>query len=451
MNNKLLYYYFSRGYFKKLKGMIGVERNYIYDDLKEKDDFIFNNYRDKVIRKMIELSKLKLSLRRRRKFNRKYKNRFFTNRILRKFYINILDYRIRNELLLATPILLYLHRRRKFWKIIGKNWEIKNKDKIKNKFIFWRKFRNQRKLIRNFKILPIGRYPTYREAFDLRIRLKKMHFWLVNTTKRQVLNVAKFNRLKYIRNNFKNYIYIKKRRFLKNKFYFLKKRRKFRFKFLKKKKIKLKKIIKFYFNFLKKLISITSVINDKNFYKFYLLKIIKKYIYYLKKAVVFKLFKGNLINSLKELKVKFKFKRRKFRIKRRIKKKLLFFYKLSKYKNKIYKLKVRMVNSNFFITLTDSLNNVIVSKSTGQVSGNRKKKVKLSPYLVTKMMSSILRKLRKLKIKFLYFFVNTKINRHINNVIKMFQDFRYTKILKVFFSKPIAHHFGTRKPKLRRL
>lgn len=121
MNNKLLYYYFSRGYFKKLKGMIGVERNYIYDDLKEKDDFIFNNYRDKVIRKMIELSKLKLSLRRRRKFNRKYKNRFFTNRILRKFYINILDYRIRNELLLATPILLYLHRRRKSWKIIGKN------------------------------------------------------------------------------------------------------------------------------------------------------------------------------------------------------------------------------------------------------------------------------------------------------------------------------------------
>lgn len=118
---------------------------------------------------------------------------------------------------------------------------------------------------------------------------------------------------------------------------------------------------------------------------------------------------------------------------------------------KIYKIKVRMVNTNFFITLTDPKDRVIVSKSTGQVSGSRKKKVKLSPYLATRMTYGILTKLRKLKIRSLFFFVNTKINRHIHNVMKVLKRFRYTKVLRVIFSKPIAHHIGLRKPKLKRL
>jgi len=120
-------------------------------------------------------------------------------------------------------------------------------------------------------------------------------------------------------------------------------------------------------------------------------------------------------------------------------------------KHKIFKLKVKMVNSNFFITLTDYNDNVIIYKSTGQVSDNRKKKVKLSPYLVTKMMSSILYKLKKNRIKNLFFFVNSKINRHVNNVMKCLKTLRHVKVLKVLFSKPLAHHLGTRKPKVRRL
>jgi len=142
---------------------------------------------------------------------------------------------------------------------------------------------------------------------------------------------------------------------------------------------------------------------------------------------------------------------KKRRLKKRIKKKLRFYYNLYTKRSKIYKLKVKMFNSNFFITLTDYNNKVIVSKSTGHVSENRKKKVKLSPYLVHKMMYPILNKLRKKKIKFLFFFINTKINKQLNNVIKILKNNYYTKILKIIFSKPIAHHIGTRKPKLRRL
>jgi len=203
-----------------------------------------------------------------------------------------------------------------------------------------------------------------------------------------------------------------------------------------------------YFNFYKKLIFFYGFFKHEVFLKFYFFNIINKLLFLLKRTVINKILKTSLVLCLKELKLN---KKKKYKIKRRIKRKLLFYYRLSKYKKKIYKLKVKMVNSNFFITLTDYADNVIASRSTGQVSENRKKKVKLSPYLVTKMMRVVLKKLRKLKIKFLYFFINTKINRHINNVMKVIKNFRYTKILKIFFSKPIAHHYGTRKPKLRRL
>jgi len=218
--------------------------------------------------------------------------------------------------------------------------------------------------------------------------------------------------------------------------------------FVRQKKKNLKRIISFYFDFYKKLIIFYGFFKNYFFFKFFFFNIINIFLYLFKKTVINKILKISLNLCLKELKLS---KKKKFRIKRRIRKKLLFFYKLYKYRKIIYKLKVKMVNSNFFITLTDHADNVLVSRSTGQVSENRKKKVKLSPYLVIKMMRAILKKLKKLKIKFLYFFVNTKINRHINNVIKSIQNFRYTKILKIFFSKPIAHHFGTRKPKLRRL
>lgn len=205
----------------------------------------------------------------------------------------------------------------------------------------------------------------------------------------------------------------------------------------------------FYFNFYKKMLSLLGFLHRSEiFFKFFFYKYLNVLIYFFKKTILSKSTKAGLLLGFKELRP---LKKKKFKIRRRVKKKLLFAYKLSRYIKRIYKLKVRMVNSNFFITLTDYNDKVILSRSTGQVSENRKKKVKLSPYLVTRMMYGVLKRLRKMRIKYLYFFVNTKINRHINNVMKILKTFRYTRILRFFFSKPIAHHFGTRKPKLRRL
>jgi ribosomal protein S11 len=213
----------------------------------------------------------------------------------------------------------------------------------------------------------------------------------------------------------------------------------------------------FFFKFLRK-ISLFSLLFNNLFFKFYLFKYLKFFILRFRKTTLNISLKDifNMsftdFSSLSRGKSKSRSRgKKKFKITKRIKRKLRFYYNLYKKTKKFYKLKLKMVNSNFFITLTDFKNNVILTKSTGQVSGNRKKKVKLSPYLVARMMYPVLNKIRKMKIKFLFLFVNSKINRHINNVIKSLKNNSSTKILKIIFSKPIAHHFGTRKPKLRRL
>jgi ribosomal protein S11 len=250
-----------------------------------------------------------------------------------------------------------------------------------------------------------------------------------------------------------NYFRLKKKFNTKKRRYLLNIKNKYLLKFNRKRNIYFIILLNIYFNIFRKYILFFTLNkeNNLNYLKFYFIRYIYSFYFFFKKTYIYiKL--NNLLNiyfsSLDLLSNKIK----RIKLKKRIRKKLRFYYDLiynNKYK--VYKLKVKMVNSNFFITLTDPYDNVIISRSTGQVSEDRKKKVKLSPYLVTRMMYLILYKLRKLKIKYLNFFVNTKINRHINNVMKALKGYRYTKILKVFFSKPIPHHLGTRKPKLRRL
>jgi len=108
MNNKLFYYYFSRGFFFKLKRKINENRNYDVNLLREKNDFLFNIYKSRVIKKMFELAELKKRLKRKLLFRKALKNRIF-----RKFYVKSLAERIRNELLLIYPELYYLHKRKK--------------------------------------------------------------------------------------------------------------------------------------------------------------------------------------------------------------------------------------------------------------------------------------------------------------------------------------------------
>jgi ribosomal protein S11 len=51
-------------------------------------------------------------------------------------------------------------------------------------------------------------------------------------------------------------------------------------------------------------------------------------------------------------------------------------FELPKYKQDFFYLKVRTLPTNFFITLTDYKHEVIIYRSTGHVSENRKKKNK---------------------------------------------------------------------------
>lgn len=433
--DKILYYYFSKSFLKKLKNKLNIKRNYKYDYNIERYDFIFHVYKNFIIKKFLEISELKKAL-----LKKRLKKRVLKAWIFKKLFIKALVFRIRNELLLTMPDLLYFHKRLKSWKIIKSKYRRKYR---KNKRYLYKR---RKKWLRNLKILKLSRYPTYREAVDLKLKLSQLYFWLRNTTKRQVMLVRKWNKLQQTRNNVKNYFRIKKR-FFKKSFFLKKKKIKIYKYFLRKNKFYFINVLNNYFNnYLKLMIFLSFLLKKDIYFKFFFFKNFKIFIYYFRRTLIKKLLKVGMFESFKELKLK-----RKFKIKWKIKKKLLFSYRLSKYLHKIYKLKVRMVNSNFFITLTDNKDKVIISRSTGQVSNNRKKKVKLSPLLVTKMMFKILNKLKILKIKYMYIYINTKINIHIKNVVKILKDFKYVKILKFFFSKPIAHHRGLRKPKLRRL
>jgi len=59
MNKNLLYYYFSRGSFIRLKSRLNRKRNYVFNHNIEKYDFIFDEYKNKIAKKMLEISELK--------------------------------------------------------------------------------------------------------------------------------------------------------------------------------------------------------------------------------------------------------------------------------------------------------------------------------------------------------------------------------------------------------
>jgi hypothetical protein len=67
------------------------------------------------------------------------------------------------------------------------------------------------------------------------------------------------------------------------------------------------------------------------------------------------------------------------------------------------------------------------------------------------MIFDIIRKIKSLKIKYMIVQINSKINKNIKNVFRTIGSSVNTKLVKAEFSKPIPHHFGTRKAKPRRL
>lgn len=123
---------------------------------------------------------------------------------------------------------------------------------------------------------------------------------------------------------------------------------------------------------------------------------------------------------------------------------------LNKYKH--YILTFKSFFSNFYIMLTDNRGNPIISCSTGQVSYSRSKKRKNSMMLIYPMMQKIKSKLLKYGIKHIVIHIRTDINSKVITAIK-FLNYSKIKFIVSYIAllKPIAHHFGRRKKKPRRI
>lgn len=108
--------------------------------------------------------------------------------------------------------------------------------------------------------------------------------------------------------------------------------------------------------------------------------------------------------------------------------------------------------SNFYIMLTDNLGNPILSCSTGQVSYSRSKKMKNSMMLIYPMMKKIKSKLIKHRVKHIAIHIRTDISSKIVTAIK-FLNYSKLKFNVTYIAllKPVAHHFGRRKRKPRRI
>jgi ribosomal protein S11 len=143
--------------------------------------------------------------------------------------------------------------------------------------------------------------------------------------------------------------------------------------------------------------------------------------------------------------------KRKAKFFKKLKRKVFFFFDLNKIKNQFFRIKVRTVDTNVFLTLTNYKHEAIIYRSTGQVSENRKKKTKLSPFTISRLAIAIIKKIRSLKIQYLILNINTRMNKNIRNIFRSIRNSVRVKIVEANYSRPIPHHFGTRKARPKRL
>jgi len=135
----------------------------------------------------------------------------------------------------------------------------------------------------------------------------------------------------------------------------------------------------------------------------------------------------------------------------RLRKKVLLMFDVNKIKKQFFHIKIRAVDTNLFLTLTNYKHEVIIYRSTGHVSESRKRKTKLSPFTINKMTFDVIKKIRDLKIQYMILNINTKMNRNIRNIFRSISTAVRVKIVQAHYSKPIPHHFGTKKPRPKRL
>jgi ribosomal protein S11 len=119
-------------------------------------------------------------------------------------------------------------------------------------------------------------------------------------------------------------------------------------------------------------------------------------------------------------------------------------------RKKICIIMFKKTNTNFFIVVTDLNGKVITYSSAGTVSYSNNSKKKNSVFLVNYMMPKIISILKSLRVDTLRIVLKSNINKHVYQAMRYINACRL-KIEHVAFLKPIPHHSGQRKKKLKRL
>jgi len=135
----------------------------------------------------------------------------------------------------------------------------------------------------------------------------------------------------------------------------------------------------------------------------------------------------------------------------RLKRTIILMFDLNKMKKQFFYIKIKTVDTNMFLTLTDYRRKVIIYRSTGHVLEKRKRKTKLSPFTISKMTFEIVKKIKNLKIQYMIVNINTRMNKNIRSIFRSISSAVRVKIVQAHYSKPIPHHFGTKKPRPKRL
>ncbi len=139
--------------------------------------------------------------------------------------------------------------------------------------------------------------------------------------------------------------------------------------------------------------------------------------------------------------------------------KLLFIKKMNikLKKKKILKLKkkscfliLKKNNNNFFCILSDFKGKIIFYNWVGQFNDSHNIKNKRSFYLIFNIAKNILKKLKRLKINNLVVKIRSNITSQMYGLLGFLKNYNI-KVNRIIFRRPIPHHLGQRKKKLRRI
>ncbi len=112
--------------------------------------------------------------------------------------------------------------------------------------------------------------------------------------------------------------------------------------------------------------------------------------------------------------------------------------------------KVKPTINNFFITLTDKVGNVVLSKNAGSLKFKGRKKK--SPYVAGLVMEKVLQTAQQLRIKLCSLELNGFVRNNVNRTLV--KKIAQSRIKRKFFSiqyKKLQTHNGVRKSKKRRI